>query len=74
MDLELKKAIAKEVADHDPDHEVVIAITANTEWTVGEVKYNWDNLGKARQCGKWCDDIAGGAEELARCDDLNRQD
>jgi type I restriction enzyme M protein len=66
MQLALKQAISNYIKEHDPKGDVVSSFSVEKDWSAGEVKYNWDHLGKIRECGKWSDDVTGGAEELVR--------
>lgn len=66
MQLALKRAIIKYIQESDLNNDVVVSMTMTSDGTAGEIKYNWDHIGKTRECGKWSDDVAGGAEELVR--------
>lgn len=66
MQLELKKAIATYIKEKDPGSDVVVNIDHSHDWKTGTVQYNWDHIGKLRDCGLWNDASDEGAEELVR--------
>jgi type I restriction enzyme M protein len=66
MNLALKRAIVEYIRRKDPNGDVVASITPSNDWMTGNVQYNFEHLGKGRDCGYWDDTYYTGAEELVR--------